>query len=78
MPKVTEILREHVKRDGAYRTAKDCNLQYRSVREFLIGERTVSGPAIDTLAEYFGLELKPKTTPKAKPKGQTAGPKPRK
>ena len=60
MPKVTEILREHVKREGAYKTAKEIGLQYRSVREFLNGERMPSGPAIDTLAEYFELELQPK------------------
>jgi hypothetical protein len=78
MPTVTETIRKYVSDNGAYKTAKETGLQYRSVREFLNGDRTVSGPAIDTLAKRFGLELKPKATPKAKPKGQTAGPKPRK
>jgi hypothetical protein len=73
MPKVTETLRELV-RGIEYRTAKDTGLQYRVLLEFVKEMRVPSGPAIDVLAEHFGLELQPKT----KPKGRTADPKPRK
>lgn len=65
MPKVTETLREFVKERGAYKTAQETGLQYRSLREFVNGDWSPSGRAIDTLAHHFGLELKPKTIPKA-------------
>jgi hypothetical protein len=74
MPTVTETLRQKVKEHGAYRTAKETGLQYKTLREFLIGDIVPNGRAIDTLADYFGLEL----TPKTKPKGRSSGPKPRK
>ena len=74
MPKVTEALRELV-RGIEYRTAKETGLQYRVLLEFVKAMRVPSGPAIDTLAEHFGMELKPKTKPKGR---RMAGPKPRK
>jgi hypothetical protein len=77
MPTVTETLRKCVEKAGAYKTAQDTGLQYRTLREFLSGDIVPNGRAIDTLAEYFKLELKPKTKPKPKT-GRRAGPKPRK
>jgi hypothetical protein len=63
MPTVTETLRLKVEEHGAYATAKATGLQYRTLREFLIGDIVPNGRAIDALADYFGLELTPKTKP---------------
>jgi hypothetical protein len=78
MPTVTETLRRQIEEHGAYKTSQETGLQYRTVREFLNGDIVPNGRAIDTLAEYFSLELKPKTQSKKPRAGRIARPKPRK
>lgn len=40
-----------------YRIAHDCDIAESSLSRFMAGERGLSMQAIDTLAEYFGLEF---------------------
>jgi len=40
-----------------YRIAHDCNIAESTLSRFMAGEQGLSMQAIDTLAEYFGLEL---------------------
>jgi plasmid maintenance system antidote protein VapI len=48
-----------------YRIALDCGISESSLSRFVAGEQGLSMQAIDTLAEYFGLELT-----KRKPRGR--------
>lgn len=40
-----------------YRIAHDCGMSESSLSRFMAGEHGLSMQSIDTLAEYFGLEL---------------------
>jgi len=40
-----------------YRVSQDTSVEQSALSRFLSGERGLSMEAIDTLAEYFGLEI---------------------
>ena len=56
---VSERVREAVETAEAtrYRIARETGIEESALSRFLSGERGLPMEAIDTLAEYFGLEL---------------------
>jgi len=57
--RVSERIREAVEAAEVtrYRIAQETGIEESALSRFLSGERGLSMEAIDTLAEYFGLEL---------------------
>ncbi|MCH7728157.1 MAG: helix-turn-helix domain-containing protein [Planctomycetes bacterium] len=64
----TEALRNEIDGSGLtlYRIAKDAGLSYSVLSRFYHGERSLTLESADKLAEYFGLEVKPKAKGKRK------------
>ncbi len=59
--KVTDTIRRSVQESGEtrYRISKETGVPQATLSRLVSGEREPSGALIDTLAEYFGLELRP-------------------
>lgn len=57
--RVSERIRAAIAASEAsrYRIAKDCEIAESTLSRFMAGEQGLSMQAIDTLAEYFGMEL---------------------
>ncbi len=60
--KVTDALRKAITnaKVNRRRISLDTGIQESALSRFIHGERGLDGTSIDTLAAYFGLELKPK------------------
>jgi hypothetical protein len=60
--KVTDTLRKAITSADVNRRriSLDTGIQESALSRFVHGERGLDGASIDTLAAYFGLELKPK------------------
>jgi hypothetical protein len=54
--------------DTLYRISKDSGLSYAVVHRFYTGRRGLTLETADQLADYLGLELKPKNGRRGKPK----------
>ncbi len=61
---VTEQLRRAIHESGKthYRIWKDSDVDSRAIDRFVAGETDLKGATIDSLCDYFGLELRPKKT----------------
>jgi len=59
--KVTDTIRRAVQECGEtrYRISKETGIPQATLSRLVSGEREPSGALIDTLAAYFGLELRP-------------------
>ncbi|MFM9959098.1 MAG: helix-turn-helix domain-containing protein [Phycisphaerales bacterium] len=59
--KVTDTIRRAVQECGEtrYRISKETGVPQATLSRLVAGEREPSGALIDTLAAYFGLELRP-------------------
>ena len=60
--KATDTLRQAMERSGLtrYQISQETGIAESVLSRFASGERTLSGQNIDKLADYLGLELKPK------------------
>ena len=65
-----EQLRQAIQSSGQtlYAFSKDSGVPYPVVYRFLKGERTITLVTADKLADYFGLELRPREKRPAKRK----------
>lgn len=62
MASVSDTLRRAIENapETRYQIAKATGIAESTLSRFVVGNRPLSGQSIDTLAEYLGLELKPK------------------
>ncbi len=60
--RISQALREAIQRSGLtiYRIAKDCDTHSSVVARFVHGERDLRLETADRIAEYLGLELRPR------------------
>ncbi len=67
---LSEQLRQAIQSSGRtiYAVSKESGVPYPVVYRFLKGERTITLVTADKLADYFGLELRPREKQKAKRK----------
>lgn len=62
---ISDQLREAVRACGSvYAVARDSGVNQSSLNRFMNGERDLRLTAVDKLANYFGLELRPRRTPR--------------
>ena len=67
MMTMTRTLLAAMKAYGSvYAVARDSGLHQAQLQRFATGERTLRLDTADRLAEFFGLELRPKRKPKSK------------
>ncbi len=71
---ITEQLRKAIEHCGVtrYRIAKETGVRAETLCRFVNGQRGLTMEALDTLAQYLGLELRPigKTTAGKETKGK--------
>ncbi len=70
MTTITQSLRDAITDSGQtiYRVAKDNDIHSTVVMRFYKDERSLTLETADKLADYFGLELRPREKPAAKRK----------